>query len=143
MRFHCIDHLVQSPGKKYTGAPGDFTPEMQKRAPENCHRLQGKSLFIVADLVNGMWKVAPENKNFIFGLPVSDTIFHVAYSMHHHIPWISSQGFDEEEDEGDIESEEESEEAEDPEAEEMNDYEPESPEEVSILMNEFHQDGCN
>ena len=61
--------------KNYTGAPGDFAPEMQiralenqKRAPENCHRLQCKSLFNVADLVNGMWKVAPENKNLIFGL---------------------------------------------------------------------------
>ena len=49
------------PGKKYTGAPGDFAPEMQKRAlenpkraPENCHRLQCKSLFNVANLVNGM-----------------------------------------------------------------------------------------
>ena len=61
-------------GKNHTGAPGDFAPEMQKRAlenqkraPENCHRLQGKSLFNVAiNLVNGMWKVAPENKNFHF-----------------------------------------------------------------------------
>ena len=45
-------------------APGDFAPEMQKKkepwkkkkkiAPENCHRLQCKSLFNVADLVNGM-----------------------------------------------------------------------------------------
>ena len=43
-----------------------FRPQMQKkpqktrkqkRAPENCHRLQCKSLFNVADLVNGMWKV--------------------------------------------------------------------------------------
>ena len=33
-----------------------------------CHRLQCKSLFNVADLVNGVWKVAPENKNLIFGL---------------------------------------------------------------------------
>ena len=49
-------------GKNYTGAPGDFAPEMQKRAPENCHRLQCKSLFNVADLVNGMWKVAPKTK---------------------------------------------------------------------------------
>ena len=55
--------------KKYTGALGDFTPEMQTRAlenqtraPENRHRLQCKSLFNVADLVNGMPKVAPENK---------------------------------------------------------------------------------
>ena len=50
-------------GRNYTGTPGDFVPEMQKRAlekrrkkstPENCHRLQCKSLFNVADLVNGM-----------------------------------------------------------------------------------------
>ena len=48
-------------GKNYMGAPGDFAPEMQKRAlenqtraPENCHRLQCKGLFIVADLDNGM-----------------------------------------------------------------------------------------
>ena len=27
------------PGKKYLGFLGDFTPEMQKRAPENPHRL--------------------------------------------------------------------------------------------------------
>ena len=51
----------------YMGARGDFALEMQKRAlgnqtraPENCHRLQCKSLLNVADLVNGMWKVAPE-----------------------------------------------------------------------------------
>ena len=50
-----------SQGKNYTGAPGDFAPEMQKRAleikkraPVICHRLQCKSLFNVADLVNGM-----------------------------------------------------------------------------------------
>ena len=62
-------------GKNNTGAPGDFPPKMQKRAlenqkraPENCHRLQCKSLFNVADLVSGMWKVAPENINIIFGL---------------------------------------------------------------------------
>ena len=55
-------------GKNYTGAPGDFAPKMQKRAPGNCHRLQCKSLFSVADLVNGIWKVAPENKYLIFGL---------------------------------------------------------------------------
>ena len=42
--------------------------ENKKRAPENCNRLQCKSLFNVADLVNGMWKVAPENKKLIFGL---------------------------------------------------------------------------
>ena len=51
-----------SQGKNYTGALGDFVPEMQKksafenqkRVPENCHRLQCKSLFDVADLVNRM-----------------------------------------------------------------------------------------
>ena len=55
------------------GAPGEFAPEMQKRAlknkkraPENCHRLQCNSLFNVADLVNGMWQVALENKNKYF-----------------------------------------------------------------------------
>ena len=44
-------------GNNHTGAPGDFAPEMQKRAlenqkraPENCHRLQCKSLFNVTDL---------------------------------------------------------------------------------------------
>ena len=42
--------------------------KIKKRAPKNCHRLQCKSLFNVADLVNGMWKVAPENKILIFGL---------------------------------------------------------------------------
>ena len=48
-------------GKTYTGALGDFAPEMQKRAlenqkraSENRHRLQCNSLFNVADLVNGM-----------------------------------------------------------------------------------------
>ena len=52
--------------KKYTGGSGDFTSEMQKRplenqnwAPENPHRLQCKSLYNVADLVSGMWKLAP------------------------------------------------------------------------------------
>ena len=58
--------------KNYTGAPGDFAPEMQKRAPENRHRLQCKGLFNVADLANGMWKVAPQNKNLIFGLLARD-----------------------------------------------------------------------
>ena len=33
--------------------------ENKKRTPENRHRLQCKSLPNVADLVNGMWKVAP------------------------------------------------------------------------------------
>ena len=61
--------------ENYMGALGDFVPrnakkalENQTRAPENCHRLQCKSLFNVADLVNGMWKVAPENENYNFGL---------------------------------------------------------------------------
>ena len=49
--------------ENYTGAQGDFAPEnAKKRALENkkeplkihCHRLQCKSLFNVADLVNGM-----------------------------------------------------------------------------------------
>ena len=58
-------------GGIYTRAPGDFAPKMQKRALENEKRapeiwLQWKSLFNVADLVNGMWKAAPENKNLIF-----------------------------------------------------------------------------
>ena len=44
------------------------SPRKSKRAPANCHRLQCKSLFNVADLVNGMWKVAPKNKNLFFGL---------------------------------------------------------------------------
>ena len=36
---------------------------MQKKNPDwNCHRLQCKSLFNVANLVNGMWKVAPEKR---------------------------------------------------------------------------------
>ena len=42
-------------GKNYTWAPGDIAPEIQfkralenqKRAPENCHRLQCKSLYNV------------------------------------------------------------------------------------------------
>ena len=69
-----IVHVYQ--GGKYTGALGDFAPEMQKRAlenqeraPENHHRLQGKSLFNVADFNSqGMGKVAPENKNLILSL---------------------------------------------------------------------------
>ena len=63
--------------KNYTGAMGNFAPEMQKRAlekqkraPENCHRLPSKSMFNVADLVNGMWNIAPENKKLIFGLSI-------------------------------------------------------------------------
>ena len=62
--------------KNYTGAPGDFSPAMQKRALEN--KKEPLKIAIdcnikaclnnVADLVNGMWKVAPQNKNCIFGL---------------------------------------------------------------------------
>ena len=65
--FHSWNNYMQY---MYVSLPPGkiFAPEMQKRAPENCHRLQCKSLFNVAELVNGMWKVAPENKNFIFGL---------------------------------------------------------------------------
>ena len=55
---HTYTHTV---GGNYTGAPSHFGGEMhkralenQKRAPENCHKLQCKSLFNVADLVNGM-----------------------------------------------------------------------------------------
>ena len=54
-------------GKQYTWALGNFAPKMLKRALKNkkeplkiVHRLQCKSLFKVADLVNGMWKVAPK-----------------------------------------------------------------------------------
>ena len=60
------------------GALGDFAPEMQKkralenkkRDPENCHRLQCKSLFNVADLVNGGCHVksSPRKKKKNFGL---------------------------------------------------------------------------
>ena len=65
MVLHVRDLVTRG---KYTGGggggggpPGDFAPKMQKRAlenlkiaPENRHRLQCKSLFNVADLVNGM-----------------------------------------------------------------------------------------
>ena len=51
-------YFVFVSGKKLHGAPGTNTKkralENQKRAPENCHRLQCKSLFNDADLVNGM-----------------------------------------------------------------------------------------
>ena len=50
------------------GGSGRLCPQnAKKRAPETRHRLQCKSLFNIADLVNGMWKVAPENENLIFG----------------------------------------------------------------------------
>ena len=54
---HLSLKLIVFQGKNYTGAPGDFAPESlenHKRAPENHHRLQCKSLFNVAELVNGM-----------------------------------------------------------------------------------------
>ena len=54
-------YVFQSGKKLHGGGSGDFAPgnakepsENQKRAPENCHRLQFNSLFNVADLVNGM-----------------------------------------------------------------------------------------
>ena len=51
-------------GKNYTGALGDFAPENAKNSPQKkkrAPRKQCKSLFNVADLVNGMWKVALRN----------------------------------------------------------------------------------
>ena len=67
-------HTHTHQGKNYTGLRAISPPKCKKesskkthkKAPENCHRLQCKSLFNVADLVNGMWKVAPENKNLHF-----------------------------------------------------------------------------
>ena len=63
-------------GKNLQGGSGRFRPRNakkspweEKKSPESCHRLQCTSLFNVADLVNGMWKVAPQNKIKIFGLP--------------------------------------------------------------------------
>ena len=58
------------PGKKRHVGSRRFRPwnaqkepsEEEKIAPENCHRLQCKGLFNIADLVNGMWKVAPPPK---------------------------------------------------------------------------------
>ena len=55
-----------------------------QRASENCHRLQCKTLFNVADLVNGIWKVAPENKNLIFGLLQMDVNV-LAWQLNLHI----------------------------------------------------------
>ena len=53
--------VVTGRGKNYTGAPGDFAPEMLKRALENKKEplkiaidYHVKALFNVADLVNGM-----------------------------------------------------------------------------------------
>ena len=56
-------------GKNYTAALGNFVPKMQKRALKIAidYNVKACSMFI-ADLVNGMWKVAPENKTFIFCL---------------------------------------------------------------------------
>ena len=58
------------PGKKIHGGSAISPPKCKtepskiKTQPlKNRHRLQCKSLLNVADLVNGMWKVAPENKN--------------------------------------------------------------------------------
>ena len=76
--IHDNGHVITA-GKKLHGGSGRFRPpkckkvrtlKNKKRAPKNCHRLQckTKSLFNVADLVNGMWKVAPENENLSFGL---------------------------------------------------------------------------
>ena len=66
---HTTDCFEMTPGKNIHGGSGWFRPrnakralENQKRPPENCHRLQCKSLFNVANLVNGMWKVAPKIK---------------------------------------------------------------------------------
>ena len=66
------------------GLRASFPPKCKKepsifflRAPENCHRLQCKSLLNVADLVNGMWKVAPENRKIIFGLLCIHVYIHV------------------------------------------------------------------
>ena len=54
---------------------------IKKRAPENCHSLQCKSLLNVADLVNGMWKTALKNKNLIFGLGgISSSILSVIFT---------------------------------------------------------------
>ena len=42
-------------GEKLHGTPDDFAPKMQqKKAPENCHRLQCKMLLNVAVLVNAI-----------------------------------------------------------------------------------------
>ena len=68
---------VYESGGKITPGSRRFPPEMQKRAPKNCHSLQRKSLFNVADLANGMWKVAPENEKFNFwsGMNYSKLLF--------------------------------------------------------------------
>ena len=59
----CI--LMSHSGKQYTGAPGDFAPEMQKRALENQkeplkihHRLPCKSLNIQCCRFS-QWDVSP------------------------------------------------------------------------------------
>ena len=57
-------------GKNYKGAPGDIATrnaktslsKIKKEPPKIAIGLQCKSLFNVADLVNEMWKEAPEKK---------------------------------------------------------------------------------
>ena len=76
--------LYDNTREKYTGAPGNFATDMQKKEPskikkrasENRHRLQCKSLFNVADLVNGMWKVAPKILFFCFFFGLDNTHAH-------------------------------------------------------------------
>ena len=53
--------------KNYTGALGDFAPKMQQEHSKikSPWKLPQTAMFNVADLVNRMWKVAPENKNLI------------------------------------------------------------------------------
>ena len=80
------------PGKKLHRGSGQFrprnakkSPRKKKRAPENCHRLQCKSLFNVADLVNGMWKVASE---IFFFFPV------LYYGFNLIVPWCNDTSMD-------------------------------------------------
>ena len=65
--YHKLCHELKavsrnvSQGEKYTGAPGDIAPEMKKE-PSKIKKEPLKiaiecSLFNVAELVNGMWKV--------------------------------------------------------------------------------------
>ena len=77
LTLHCscrVYNLHCLPGGKMHGGSGRFRPEMQKRALENLHRLQWKSLFKVADLVSGVWKVAPDKKKKSCCLPFT-TLF--------------------------------------------------------------------
>ena len=71
LEVHLVSETRES-GIKYTGALCDFAPEMQKRAlknkkraPENCHRLQCKSLFNVADLYSE-WDVKSSPRKYKF-----------------------------------------------------------------------------